>query len=90
MDKHLISLSKTELLRIQKRINKLKGSEKISIEQLERRADDCWAYPNADEKYEQCWDAIGRAEEKISLCESIIESIGIVLNEFEKLEQLNS
>lgn len=88
MDQNLITLSQTDLAKIQRRINKLQASVAKHKEFLERSSDCCWDYPNADEKYEYYMGLIEIAEKRENLLESIYTSLTLAANDLTVLEKL--
>lgn len=88
MDQNLIILSQADLVKIQRRINKLQVSVAKHKEFLERLSDGCWDYPNADEKYECYMDLIEIAEKRETLLDSIHESLDHAANDLSVLEKL--
>ena len=46
-----ISLSLSDLQKVKRRISALEDTCQHSMSYLERAADNCWEYPNADDKY---------------------------------------
>ena len=88
MDQNLITLSQADLAKIQRRINKLQASVAKHKEFLERSSDGCWAYPNADEKYEYYMSLIEIAEKREALLNSIHESLDHATNDLSVLEKL--
>ena len=88
MDQKLIALSQADLAKIQRRIEKLQSSAIRHKEFLERSSDNCWDYPDADEKYEHYMDLIEIAERREELLENIYENISQVVDDLTKLEKL--
>ena len=55
-----LSLSLSDLKKVQRRVTALEETSQHSMSYLERAADNCWEYPNADDKYAELsrgkWD----------------------------------
>ena len=45
-----LSLSLSDLKKVQRRVTALEETSQHSMSYLERAADNCWEYPNADDK----------------------------------------
>lgn len=75
MEKHWIDITEQELGRMERRVNKEIAALDRHISFLERSADNCWDYPNAEENNDKYLTKIADANARKELIHSFVESL---------------
>ena len=80
-----IELSIRDLKRIQRRIHALEDISQRSMSWMERAADNCWEYPNADDKFAELEERMLKLEEKQNI---LSESSDLIIKLLENLSKI--
>ena len=75
MEKHWIDINEQELGRMERRVNKEIAALDRHITFLERSADNCWDYPNAENNNETYLSVLSDIEAEKELISSLVENI---------------
>lgn len=80
-----LHLAITELNKTIKRIERLIQVEQRTNDFLCRSSDNCWEYPNAEEKYEKYLDSISLSDDRMAKLERAKEGVANALKELSSL-----
>ncbi len=80
-----LHLAIAELNKTKKRIERLILVEQRTNDFLCRSSDNCWEYPNAEEKYEKYLDSISLSDDRMVKLERAKEGVANALKELSSL-----
>ena len=80
-----VQLTINDLAKASRRIGRLIEAEERFNAFLCRSSDDCWSYPNADEKYEMYLNKMNLSDERITTLEEAQEAVQSALSKLEPL-----
>ena len=81
-----LDLSLRDLKRIRHRLQAMGDDFQRYMSFLERSADECWAYPDADEKYDSLSKAMVKVEEKQIIISESLELITEIEDNLSKMK----
>lgn len=80
-----LGLSLTDLKKVQRRMKAMEELSQRSMSCLERAADNCWEYPNADDKYADLSEKMLKLEEKQNILSESSELINKAVEMLSKI-----
>ena len=80
-----LSLSLSNLKKVQRRVTALEETSQHSMSYLERAADNCWEYPNADDKYPELSEKMLKLETTQNDLSEVSEHLAIIIEKLSKI-----
>jgi hypothetical protein len=82
----LLQLSIRDLEKTSRRIDKVIAEELRLNDFLCRSSDECWSYPDADEKNEMCMDRISESDQRLEKLNRTKECVKMALDALKHLK----
>lgn len=80
-----LSLSLCDLKKVQRRINAMEEISQHSMSYLERAADNCWEYPNGDEKYAELSEKMLKLENTLNNLSEVSELLSNIIDKLSNI-----
>ena len=81
----MLSLSLSDLKKVQRRMTALEETSQQSMSFLEHAADNCWEYPNADDKYAELSEKTLKLENTQDILSEVSEQLSSIIDKLSNI-----